>query len=111
MADLQRLAEAVRARRLSMGGLTQGQAATAAGVSDTTWNQIETGKAVSVRSLAKVGQSLWGDPAAPLAILEGGDPPSTDHQAVTGQDDLLQAVRDLTEVVRELREEMRRGQR
>lgn len=71
----QRLAQAVRARRLAMGGMTQAQAASRAGVSDTTWNQIERGQPVSDRSLAKVSQALWEDAGAGTAILEGAEPP------------------------------------
>lgn len=89
-----------------MGGLTQAEAARRAGVSDTTWNQVESGKPVGVRSLAKIGQALWDDGSAPTAILNGEDPPTTGPAAVAGGD-LEQAVRELTAMVRELRAELR----
>lgn len=111
MNGADRLAKAVRERRLARGGLTQAQAAAAAGVSDTTWNQVEAGKPVSDRSLAKIGQALWGDAMAPAGILEGGDPPDDAPVVDATQPELLRAVRDLTEAVRELREDMRRGRR
>lgn len=129
MADHERLAQAVKERRLAMGGLTQSQAASAAGVSDTTWNQVEAGKPVSPRSLAKISQALWVDPMAAATILDGGQPPTASAElgavsataypdvvrlgargdATTTQ--LLQAVRDLTQAVQDLREDMRRGRR
>lgn len=102
-----RLAEAVRERRLALGGLTQAEAARRSGVSDTTWNQIEAGKAVSERSLAKIGQALWNDATVPTAILGGAEPPAVNGVATPPAGDLEQAVRELTAMVRELRAELR----
>lgn len=95
-----------------MGGATQGEAAAAAGVSDTTWNNVENGRSASERSLARIGQHLWGDASVPASILDGGEPPPVDHtNGATTPPELLTAVLDLTQAVRDLREDIRRGRR
>lgn len=107
-ADLRRLAEAIRRRRLSLGGMTQTEAAKRAGVSDTTWNQVERGHAVSERSLAKIEQALEWKPGSLDQIMRGDEPLPSDGQEAP-KDELLTAVRDLTELVRDLRADLRRG--
>lgn len=103
---LDRLASAVADRRLYLG-LTQHQAASLAGVSDTTWGQVENGRHVGQRTLALVSRAMWNDAHAWQTILEGGDPP--DNAATPPLDtSLLAAVRELTEVVRELRADLGR---
>lgn len=111
MPQVDRLAEAVRERRLAMGGKTQSEAAAIAGVSDTTWNQVETGKTVSERSLAKISQALWGNSYAGARILDGGDPPEEVPAGAAPTGELLRAIRDLTEAVRDLRADLREGRR
>lgn len=91
---------------MEMGGLTQAEAAKRAGVSDTTWTQIERGQPVSERSLAKISQALWGNPRAGADILAGKAAPEAPPPE-TPRDDLVQVVLDLTEEVRRLREEIR----
>lgn len=111
MSELDRLAGAVRDRRLAMGGKTQSEAASMAGVSDTTWNQVETGKAVNERSLAKISQALWNDPLAGSRILEGQEPPDVAAPGPAPAGELLRAIRELTEAVRDLRADLREGRR
>lgn len=94
-----------------MGGKTQSEAAAIAGVSDTTWNQVETGKAVSERSLAKISQALWGSSSIAAKILEGEEPPDDVPAGAAPTGDLLRAIRDLTEAVRDLRADLREGRR
>lgn len=109
--DLQRVAEAVRQRRLELDGLTQAEAAGRAGVSDTTWNQVETGKPVGPRSRVKIAHSLGWRPISFDAIARGGEPIPLDLPPTDGpgsDDELVQAVRELTEVVRLLRADLER---
>jgi DNA-binding XRE family transcriptional regulator len=71
--DLARLGQAVRGRRIELG-LTQKQAALDAGLSDTTWLALETGKATSARTRRAAAQVLEWTPESPELILAGADP-------------------------------------
>lgn len=88
--------------------MTQAQAATAAGVSDTTWNQVETGKAVSERSLAKVSHSLWGDASRGAAILAGAESPPPAEPPPW--EELLEGQRRVTAALERLADRLERRQ-
>lgn len=68
--DLERLASAVRARRLALGLARK----TAAGVAPDTWKRIESGQRLRAMSYAKVDQALNWAVGSCEAILAGGEP-------------------------------------
>lgn len=108
------IAALVRERRLALGGMTQKQAADRADLSDTTWNQVETGKPVSYRSMGKILRSLGWATGSPKRVLSGEDRSLELEQApmpLGAEDELLAAVRELTAVVRELRADLAEGRR
>lgn len=70
---MERLARGARDRRLALG-LTQKQAAAAAGVSDQTWLNVENGKPASDRTLAGVDRALRWQQGSARRLLEGGEP-------------------------------------
>lgn len=111
-AQLGRLAAAVRERRLELGGMTQSEAASMAGVSDTTWNQVEAGKAVSARSMAKVERALGWQVGSHALVMRGDAPiPAGAPVDADASSELLGALRELTEAVRDLRRDLRTGRR
>lgn len=113
-----RLATAIKARRLELG-LTQSDAAGAAGCSLTTWNGLETAsRQVSERTRALIAVAL-GWPANALdRILAGDDPasftrvgadplPAWQAELVESMQTLSRALGTFTEIVDELRDEVR----
>ncbi|WP_326646635.1 helix-turn-helix domain-containing protein [Streptosporangium sp. NBC_01755] len=69
--DWPALARAVRDRRRELGIPTQEVAAWRAGMSQNTWQRVESGTPVSPRSLAAVANLLGWDAGHPMAILSG----------------------------------------
>lgn len=66
------LAKAVRDRRRELGIPTQKAAAELAGISQNTWQRLESGKPISLTSLNAVADVLGWPPSLPTAILESG---------------------------------------
>src|SRR5690606_25200823 len=71
--DLARLGSRVRQRRLELG-LTQRDAAMAAGVSDQTWLNVERGTKVRDRTLVGVDRALGWQAGSAQRVAEGGEP-------------------------------------
>jgi transcriptional regulator with XRE-family HTH domain len=70
---LERLGSRVRQRRLELG-LTQRDAALAAGISDTTWLAVERGEKTSERTLVGVERALRWAAGSAEAVMGGADP-------------------------------------
>jgi hypothetical protein len=78
--DLDRLATAVKKRRLELYP-SRLAAAKAAGVSKDTWRKVEEGDpAVRETSYAKMDQALHWMVGSCTTILTGGEPVAVDHQ-------------------------------
>lgn len=71
--DLERLAKAVKARRLEMHP-SRLAAAKAAGVSKDTWQRVEEAREVREVSYAKVDAALGWASGSCIAVAEGGEP-------------------------------------
>lgn len=71
--ELQRLAAAVTARRLSLDRTTIADAAAGAGISPTTWTGVEKGRLPSPRTRVAVEKFLGWIAGSCDAILAGGD--------------------------------------
>lgn len=71
--DLDRLAKAVKARRLELHP-SRLAAAAAAGISKDTWQRVEDGKSVRDGTYAKMESVLRWAAGSCDAIAEGGDP-------------------------------------
>ena len=94
--DPARLARIARDRRNELG-LTQRQAADAAGVSDQTWLTLENGRTVSRRTLAGVDEAMQWEPGSARAVLMGGDPTpigASISAAAAEADRLLQVIEE-----------------
>lgn len=97
----------VKARREALG-LAQGEA----GPSAATWRKVENGRDApyAARTVTAICQALGWTLDSYDRVLEGGEPTlaavSDDHEG-----DLQAAVRELTEVVRQLRADLREGRR
>lgn len=70
--DWAALAALVKTHRRRLGIPTQGAAAERAGFSPNTWQRLENGKPISMRSLSIVAAVLGWDPTYPMKILEHG---------------------------------------
>lgn len=70
--DWARVGTAVRARRLAVN-LTQREAAGAAGVSDTTWLVLESGRKVGERTVLGACRALNWTADSIERLLDGGD--------------------------------------
>lgn len=106
------VATAIKARRLELG-MTQADAAGAAGISTTTWGYLEKqDRPVKERTRALVSLALgWPADAIDL-ILAGEEPPASDDPTAARtlpawEAELVRTVQTLTEVVRELATEVR----
>lgn len=110
---LKEVGQAVRERRDAIP-LTVREAAAIAGVSDTTWGNVESGKPSNRRTRLGVCRALgWSDDSFDR-LLAGEDPAEAAEaadQSPAVSDDLRTAVRELTEAVRELRADLRAGRR
>lgn len=111
--EWERVAETVKRRRTELG-LSQRQAARLADdLSPTTWGSLEKRmQPVSPLSAAAMSKALQWTPDSIARILDGGDPeevapPAPDLPEGATEAELVQAVRDLTEAVRQLRADMR----
>lgn len=71
--DLDRLAKAVKARRLELHP-SRLVAATAAGISKDTWQRIEDAKPVRDGTYVKVDTALHWASGSCAALLQGGEP-------------------------------------
>ncbi|NWF25303.1 hypothetical protein HW130_03320 [Streptomyces sp. PKU-EA00015] len=79
--DLDRLAKAVKARRLQLHP-SRLAAANAAGVSKDTWQRVEEGLSVRDVSYAKMDPALGWVVGSCMLIADGGDPvPVVQHEA------------------------------
>lgn len=67
----QRLARAIKARRIEMGIETQKEAAERAGVAHNTWNRLENGQGARQETLEAVARALDWPPSRPSEILYG----------------------------------------
>lgn len=76
--DLERLAKAVKARRLEVHP-SRLAAAKAAGVSKDTWQRVEEGRDVRDVSYTKMDSALGWASGSCIAIAEGGDPVLVHH--------------------------------
>lgn len=76
--DLDRLAKAVKPRRLQLHP-SRLAAAKAAGVSKDTWQRVEEGDPVREVSYAKVDQALGWAVGSCTSIAEGGEPVAVEH--------------------------------
>jgi hypothetical protein len=70
--DWAALATLVKTHRRRLGIPTQGAAAERAGFSPNTWQRLESGKPISMRSLSIVAAVLGWYPTDPMKILEHG---------------------------------------
>lgn len=116
-ADWTGLAEAIRLR-LAATGAGPGEIARATGLSRETVRPILNGVPGNYRphTLRKVSIALGWSGDTIEQLLAGAPPPDQPInlpmiEEANTESELLAAVRDLTEVVRELREDMRRGRR
>lgn len=108
--SLTQVGEVVRAAR-ERAPLTIKEAATLARISDTTWSNVEKGLSVSRRTQWGVCRALgWADESFDR-LLDGLGPIDQPSAAELTRDELAAAVRDLTEVVKDLRAELRGGRR
>src|SRR5687768_2738282 len=76
-----RVGKAVRDRRMDLGR-TQRECATAAGVSEMTWFNLEAGKSVKARTSRKASEALGWTPDSIDRILAGKNPLDNDAEAL-----------------------------
>lgn len=77
------LAKATRERRRELAIPTQRAAADLAGISQNTWQRLESGKPISLTSLNAVAKTLRWPPTHPTTVLElGPDAPSASETIV-----------------------------
>lgn len=91
--DWPALATVVGERRRQLGVLTQDEAANRAGMSRTSWQRLESGKRVSVRTVQDAARVLGWAPAALLAVLDGHPPPDAPAPAEVEPGTVLPADR------------------
>ncbi len=114
-----RLAEVVRQRRLDLGGLTQREAATKCRVSETRWVDVEGGRPVGDRTLAKVEHGLGfprgyfdailaGDPVEPVELQPSDTSPEIEELVAHMRPEDRPAIRALQAELAELRRETER---
>jgi transcriptional regulator with XRE-family HTH domain len=81
--DLDRLAKAVKARRLELYP-SRLKAAEVAGVSKDTWQKVEDGKPAREGSYAKIERALNWVTGGCLLVAEGGQPIHADYIVADG---------------------------
>lgn len=100
--------ELVKQRRQALR-LSLRDVAPIAAVSVSTWHGLENGKRIAEQSRVKIAQALrWPDDAIDR-LLDGADPADFEEQDEPSnwEAELVQTIRGLTEVVRELRAEVK----
>ncbi len=92
-----RLGSRVRQRRLELG-LSQRDAAQAAGVSNQTWSNVELGRGASDLKLAGVERAMRWQAGSAVAVATGGEPTETGGPDRTVEERLAVIEAELAEL-------------